>query len=201
MRSDSEDYRGRIERRINEMYRRTMSSLTVTNPADGIIYLDIAADHAIIRDPNGSLILYANSAPEWGYNNPWQNYPLMLTQQSASSLGVSGPFTTTAWATIYPNQPQMRFTVQTKVGSSTGGVGDYQVAYTVNGGAPTVIPASVGSTTSTTFVTTSFDYVWPSDLFGDRVQILWQARIRPATGSPLVDTVAFSPSRLYGVPA
>lgn len=201
MRSQDEDTRSRIERRIDEMYRRTMSSLTVTNPDDGVVYLEINPTRAALRDPNGTFILYSNAAPEWGYNNPWQNYPLMLTQQSASSLVGSGPFATAVWATLYPNQPRMRFTTQAKVATSTGGIGDYQVAYTVNGGAPTVIPGSSGSTSSLTFVASSFEYTWPSDLFGDRVQILYQCRIRPGTGDPLTDVAWFSPSRLYGVPA
>lgn len=202
MRSPSEtDPLVRIENRLAEMRRRTISSLTVTNPNDGIAYLEIASDRVIMRDPHGSVILLGNLSPEWGYNNPWQNYTLSPTQQGASSFALTGAMQTTSWATLYPNQPRIKFTVNTKVDSSTGGVGDTQIAYTVNGGAPTVIAASVASTTSTSFVSTSIEYLWPADYFGDRIQILFQARIRSGTGNPLLDSVVYSPSRLYGSPA
>lgn len=191
----------RIANRLAEMRRRTISTLKVTNPGDGIAYLDIADGRVIMRDGNGTVILLGNLAPEWGYNNPWQNYCVSPTQQGASSFAVSGAMQTTSWATLYPNQPRMKFTVNTKVASSTGGIGDTQVAYTVNGGAPTVIPVSVASTSSTSFVSSSFEYLWPADYFDDKIRIMFQARIRPGTGDPLLDTVIYSPSRLYGSPA
>lgn len=190
----------RIENRLAEMRRRTISTLTVTNPADGIAYLEVGGGRVTMRDGNGTVILLGNLPPEWGYQNPWANYTLSPTQQGASSLAVTGPMQTTSWATLYPNQPRIKVTVNTKVGSTTGGIADTQVAYTVNGGSPTVIPASVAASSSTSFVSSSFEYVWPADYFGDKIQVLFQARIRPGTGDPLLDTATFSPSRLYGSP-
>lgn len=190
----------RIENRLAEMRRRTISTLMVTNPADGIAYLEVAGGRVIMRDGNGTIILLGNLRPEWGYQNPWANYTLSPAQLGASSLAVTGSMQTTSWATLYPNQSRIKVTVNTKVDSSTGGIADTQVAYTVNGGAPTIIPASIAESASTSFVSSSFEYLWPADYFGDRIQVLFQARIRPGTGNPLVDTATFSPSRLYGSP-
>lgn len=197
----SVDALARIQNRLAEMRCRTISTLTVTNPADGIAYLQVSDSRVIVRDGNGTIILLGNLPPEWGYQNPWQNYTLTPTQQGASSFALTGALQTTSWATFYPNQPRMKITVNTKVNSSTGAIGDTQVAYTVNGGAPTVITGSAQATASTSFVSTSFDYLWPADYFGDKVQILFQARIRPGTGDPVNDSVIYSPSRLYGSPA
>lgn len=197
----SDDSLARIQTRLAEMRRRTVSTLTVTNPVDGIAYLEISGNRVIIRDGNGAVILLGNLAPEWGYNNPWQNYTISPTQQGASSFALTGALQTTSWATFYPNQPRVKFTVNTKVDSITGAVADTQIAYTVNGGVATVIPGTEASTSSTTFTSSSFEYLWPGDYFGDRIQVLFQARIRPGTGDPILDSVIYSPSRLYGSPA
>lgn len=190
----------RIENRLAEMQRRTMSSLDVTNPVDGITYLHIATGQVWMYDSNGTLILANQGSPNWGYLNPWQNYVLYPSQPPVISNALSGGMQNTALGTLYPNQPRMSFTVATRVSSSTLGVADTQVVYTVNGGSPVTIAASIASTTSTTAVTQSFEYVWPADYFGAKIQIRFQARIRPGTGDPLNDFAVYAPSRLYGKP-
>lgn len=190
----------RIEQRLAEMQRRTMSTLTVTNPVDGITYLRVSGGHVYMFDSNGTLILGNVGPPSWGYLNPWQNYVLFPSQPPVISNALSGPMQNTALSVLYPNQARMSFTVTTKVASSTGGVADTQVVYTVNGGSPVTIAASVASTTSTTGVTQSFEYVWPADYFGDKIRISFQARIRPGTGDPLNDYAIYAAARLYGKP-
>lgn len=190
----------RIEQRLAEMQRRTMSTLTVTNPADGVAYLDISGSRLRMRDSNGTFILANQGPPSWGYLNPWQNYVLFPFQPPVISNALTGPMQNTALATLYPNQARMSFTVTTVVSSSTGGIADTQVVYTVNGGSPVTIAASVGTTASTTGVTSSWEYVWPADYFGDKIKVMFQARIRPGTGDPLNDYAIYAPSRLYGKP-
>lgn len=201
MKSPTEpDPLGRIEERLAEMQRRTMSTLDVTNPADGITYLHIARGQLGMYDSNGTLILANSSTPGWGYLNPWQNYTMFPAQPPAISNALSGPMQTTALATLYPNQARMFFTVTTKVSSLTGGIADTQIVYTVNAGSPVTIAGSVANTTSTTGVTASFQYLWPADYFGAKIKIMFQARIRPGTGDALNDFAIYAPSRLYGGP-
>jgi hypothetical protein len=185
-----------MERRLDEMQRRTMSTLSITNPVDGITYVQINDGQVWIYDSNGTLILAGASS--WGYLNPWQNYVAFPATPPLISNALTGAMQNTATATLYPNQARMFFTVTASADSVTGGIADVQVTYTVNGGSPVLIADSVNETGTT--VTYSFEYVWPADYFGDRINILFQARVRPGTGDPLNDMAIFGPIRLYGGP-
>lgn len=190
-----------IARRMDEMERRTMSTLTVTNPVDGIAYLDIQGGHVRIRDGAGSSIMDTVAAPGFGYVSPLQNYVMFFNLPPLVAAGFSGPLVTTASATFSPNQARLNITTVVYVESDTGAVADYQISYTVNGGSPVVIPGSVSSTsTPWTPITLSYSYAWPGDYFTSTIKLLFQARIRPGTGDPALDDVIFSPLRLYGVP-
>lgn len=194
--ASQEDKLTALERRLDEMQRRTMSTLSVTNPVDGITYVQISNGQVWIYDSNGTLIL--GSASSWGYLNPWQNYVAFPATPPLISNALTGAMQNTATATFYPNQARMFFTVKATSDSVTGGIVDVQVSYTVNGGAPVLIADSVNTTAST--VTYSFECVWPTDFFGDRINVLFQARVRPGTGDPLNDMAIFGPIRLYGGP-
>lgn len=197
---DTEDRLSRIRARLDEMQRRTMSSLTVTNPVDGIQYLAAGTGHVYLFDPHGTLILASQGGTQWGYLNPWQDYVMFQAKPTGSAFAFTGALQTTLWATLYPNQPRMQFTVDTQVNSSSGAIADTQVSYTVNGGSPVTVPVSVAATSSTTRISTSFTYLWPSDLFGAKVRVSFQARIRTGTGNPALDSVVYAPTRIYGAP-
>lgn len=200
---DTEDRLSLLEARVAEMQRRTMSSLTVTNPTDGIAYLQVTTGHVRLRDQTGSTILDTAASPSFGYAKPLQNYVGFVQLPSIASAGFVGPLVKATSATFRPNAARLNVTTLAFLETSTTGIGDYQVQYTVDGGAPTVIPASVGVIQPAAAFTQqllSWSYVWPSDYFGHKIELQFMARVRPATGDPLLDDILITPLRLYGAP-
>lgn len=200
---DTEDRLTLLEVRLAEMQRRTMSSLTVTNPADGIAYLQVTAGHVRLRDSTGTPILDTAAAPSFGYAQPLQNYVGFVQLPSIASAGFVGPLVKATSATFRPNAARLFVTTLAFLETTTTGIGDYQVQYTVDGGAPVVIPGSVGTIApASAFVPQllSWSYVWPADYFSHKIEIQFMARVRPATGDPALDDILITPLRLYGAP-
>lgn len=200
---DTEDRLSLLEARMAEMQRRTMSSLTVTNPTDGVAYLQITSGHVRLRDSTNSLILDTAAAPSFGYAKPLQNYVGFVQLPSIASAGFVGPFVKATSATFRPNAARLNVTTLAFLETTTTGIGDYQVQYTVDGGSPVVIPGSAGTIAAAAAFTPqllSWSYVWPADYFAHKIELQFMARVRPATGDPALDDILITPLRLYGAP-
>lgn len=197
-RGSQEDRVARIEARLEEMRRRTVSSLTVTN---GVTYLKVANGRITLRDGNGGAILDTAPSPAFGYNQPLQNYTVFPVLPPATSDSFQGPYRNTMVTRFRPNQPRMEISTTSEffndIDVSSTGIADWQLVYTVNGGSPVTIPGSSGSLLAWGITTQTYSYTWPADYFSSIILLQFQARIRPGTGT-VNDGIGYAPSRLYG---
>lgn len=199
IRGSEEDRIAALRARIEEMRRRTVSSLTVTN--SGVEYLKVASGRITLRDGSGGPILSTAPAPAFGYTQPLQNYTVFPVLPPATSDAFQGPFVNTMVTRFRPNQPRIEISTTTEffndIDLTSTGIADWQLVYTVNGGAPITIPGSSGSLLAWGTTTQTYSYTWPADYFSSIILLQFQARIRPGTGT-VNDGIGYAPSRLYG---
>jgi hypothetical protein len=203
--ASSSDRLDELERKLAEMQRRTMSSLSITNPSNNVSMVNINQSYTALNDKNGATILYSATSSHWGYSNPWQNYVVVPSAPPSGSV-FAGGFVDSQVAYFWPNQPRMLLTIKTVMTNidpsvePTGAIGDWQVVYSVDGVGSTAIPGLSGSTsTPEVTVTQSASYLWPADYFNHKIQLRYQCRIRPGTGNG-DDYMLVAPTRLYGGP-
>jgi hypothetical protein len=175
-----------------------MSTLTVTNPADGVTMLDIRNDRVSVSDGDGGLILLNAAAPEWGYKILLQNHVMFVNSQQGPAWISAETMTDSVVAVFKPNQARIKVTTSTKVQGDPGGIAETQAVYQVNGGSPVLIPASVFNSNVHADVLNSWEYVWPDDYWDDTVTLHFQTRIQPGAGGFHRST--HGPVRLYGAP-
>ena len=186
-----------LERRLTEMRRRTLSSLAVTNPANGVKIVEIGSGQITFRDNTGAPIL--NASPLWGFAVPWASTVAFSSEALGSSSGVADislyePYVT---ARLRPNNPKLLGGTTTRVLSSIGATCDTRVMYRVNGGPQVQITEANFSTTSTVSVRNTWQYLWPGDYFDDVIDIEFQARLS-GTFDPVNDFIFHGASRVYG---
>lgn len=180
------------------MRRRTVSTLTVTNPVNQVVYLDVRNQQVSISDNTGSSILANALSPRWGYDKLLQNHVMFVVAQQPPQTADPMVMSDATVAVFRPNQARVKVTTSTKVQGDPGGIAETQAQYSVNGGSLVTIPASVFSTTSHTDVLNSWEYVWPDDYWGDFIMLHFQSRIQPGVGG--FHRAAHGPIRLYGAP-
>lgn len=188
-----------LEQRLQEMRRRTLSSLAVTNPATGVKVLEVATDRVTFRGNTGGGILQSAISPRWGFDAPWGSTVAFSSAALGSSSGVADlsvyePYVT---ARFRPSNARLLGTTTTTILSSTGATCDTRVMYRVNGGSQVQITAGIFSTTSTVAVKHSWEYLWPADYFNSVIDLEFQARLS-GTFDPLSDFVFHGATRLYG---
>jgi hypothetical protein len=194
--AQNEDRLARIERRLAEMRRRTMSTLTVTSSVDNQAYVVIRNDDVWLLDKNDTLYLTNARPPRWGYDNPWQIHCMFLTNQDPPPGADVEVMTDSSVAVFRPNHAKITVTTSTKVQGDPDGIAEAQAVYQVDGGAPVLIPASVFSTTSHSAVLNTWSYSWPADYWDNVIRLRFQTRIQP--GAIGFHRAAHGPVRLYG---
>lgn len=200
--SDSMDKIQRLEQRLIEMQRRTMSTLTVTDPVSGVSMVQIRNGQVILTDQAGFAILWGSKLPRWGYEMPWTNYVAFPSAATGAPLlsETAGVFVDFSTARLRPSSARLKVATLCRVNSVTvGATIDTRCTYSINGGADTVIAASVFSTTSTSSVSNTWDFVWPSDLFSSVVTLRFQGKLSGSFDA-VNDSGNLSPYRIYGAP-
>lgn len=187
-----------IKARLEELRRRTVSTLTVTDPVSGVKYIQSDSKNLTFRGNDGNRILGTAIAPRWGSEDPWPNYVAFPTQPIYPNNYPIDTFSPSALARFRPTSARLQITTATRVVSVTGAVCETKIVYTVNGGAPVTIPGSTFNTTSTTAVTNSVSYVFPADYWGSIISLEFQSRFSPGTFDPVNDFFWHSPIRTYG---
>lgn len=190
----------RIEQRLDEMQRRTMSNLSVTTDA-GVKVLEIQADSATIRTPAGDALLVTATLPQWGFREPWAPITAFPTSAFSSSSDSPDPavYSTMSTARFKPTSAKLLGgTLAYRLSSAPTATCEFRVQYRINGGSLIDIAASHGSTTSGTAVQFTWEYIFPVDVYDDDITLEFQARLA-GPFDPLLDAAFFSPFRLYGV--
>lgn len=197
--STGTDKLAQLEQRLQEMRRRTISTLSVTNPDTGVKILEIGDNRVTFRANTGRPIFQSDKDPRWGLAVPWGSTVAFPVEAFGSSSGVADisvyePYMT---ARLRPNNPRLLGGTTTRVVSSIGATCNTRVMYRVNGGSQVQITAADYTTTSTVSVRNAWEYLWPGDYFDDVIDVEFQARLS-GTFDPINDFIFHGASRLYG---
>lgn len=185
----SDDYDAELtalESYLDELDRKTYSTLTVTNPTTGVKNLQVDSTGVRLRDANGNVV-YGNAAPlgVTGYRVPMPMYPsIPLAAEGATTSTFKDTWQTTTIVSTKAISIFYRFGDL----APTGGTTETRVQY--DAGAGRVTMTGSGTTAVNPVNTTyQFAYTWPSNLYNTEVTIYLQCRMATGVGGCVISPI------------
>lgn len=211
--SNKDDLANRVsnlEAHIEEIVRKTLSNLSVTDPGTGNKVFQIDQDTAnsnrsriTMRDSAGDIIMQNDTVSGWGYAHPNVTYAMYPFNSFAATQITSAGFQTTYRGAITINLPRLNwsFLAEAQTGTAGNVSGDFRVAWNTTGngldpmtqmGSTQTIPAAPGYR-SQRFNDT---YLWPSNMYGQVVFLFFQASQTAGVGGG--SWIANTPNHIVG---
>jgi hypothetical protein len=177
----SDDFDARVtelERYIDELDRRTYSTLAVTNSATGVKNLEIGPDGTEyiirLRDDHNNIIF--SNRPDIGVAGFRMPLPMYPGTPFANFFSSDATWLTTWQATLFVNSPILQCAYRFEDPEQGGGTVECRMLYDIGGG-QVVIADSTSSAANPVNALKQFQLTWPSNVFDIDVSLYLQCRV------------------------
>lgn len=184
----------KLEAKVDEINRKTLSNISVTDPTTQIKTLEIGQDAANsnrsfikIRDTAGGIIMANDTVAGWGASAPNISYSLYPWNSWSAVQITSAGFQTTYTGQIFINMPRINFRMNREI-SGGGVLSTASMKVSWYQGANYATRTQMGATQSFPSATgyraaeSPLTYLWPSNMLGQYVYVVFEASLDTGAG-------------------
>jgi hypothetical protein len=181
----------RLEARLNEMDRKTLSNLSVTDSPTQIKTLQIDSDPAngraarfALRDSSGNLLYGNDTKAGWGQIQA-TNYPIYPIVSDAATQITGGSYGLLWQSGVNILAKQLNYQIQHIVSGAVGTAGQFKLEWRANSITTLIYETTLTVATGTfvnDYVGGTGSYNFPSNIYGTGVSLWLSARLSAGVG-------------------